>query len=430
MRKHSFAALVFLLSMQKLSAQSTDNLDVERTMSWLDAEKYDSLTGLVAPRASGYLNKEVFRHIRAALFYRGSIAIDTITTTNVGDKRIVSATLADVPCTLTLTFDGQHRLSQIYLDPPPYGRGYRDAAYADTAFYEERSVLVQSGPFILPGTLTLPRGKQNFPIVVFVHGSGSNNRDEALYALKPFRDISLGLAAKGIATLRYDKRTKVYPGASALPPGALMSIEAETTDDAHAAIALAATVPGVDTSGIYVLGHSLGGMMTPHIVAENPLLAGAIILSGPARPYWQTIEDQYRHFNMDESVRANALAQLAMIKRVDTVADPARMLLNEPAAWWAGLQHYDQLQTIRGLHQPVLLLQGQRDCQVPVSDIQLWEKAARRKKNVTVKVYPKLNHYYSEGKGEMSTSEEYYIPGTVPGYVVNDIAEWIQAVRK
>ncbi|MDZ7606573.1 MAG: hypothetical protein U5K79_13515 [Cyclobacteriaceae bacterium] len=58
--------------------------------------------------------------------------------------------------------------------------------------------------------MTLPKGKNSFPIVLFVHGSGPNDRDETIGPNKPFRDIAYGLAEKGIASLRYDKRTFVY----------------------------------------------------------------------------------------------------------------------------------------------------------------------------------------------------------------------------
>lgn len=52
----------------------------------------------------------------------------------------------------------------------------------------------------LPGTLTLPAGDKPAPAIVLVSGSGPNDRDETVGPLKPFQDLALGLAARGIAT--------------------------------------------------------------------------------------------------------------------------------------------------------------------------------------------------------------------------------------
>ncbi len=79
------------------------------------------------------------------------------------------------------------------------------------SLYPEEKVTVGVDPWTLPGTLTLPKtGTAPYPAVILVHGSGPNDRDETIGANKPFREIAEGLAAQGIAVLRYDKRTRVY----------------------------------------------------------------------------------------------------------------------------------------------------------------------------------------------------------------------------
>ena len=72
---------------------------------------------------------------------------------------------------------------------------------------EEKIILGKNTRYPLKGMLTLPEGEGPFPAVVLVHGSGSSNMDEKVGKLTPFRDISLGLAQRGVATIRYDKRS-------------------------------------------------------------------------------------------------------------------------------------------------------------------------------------------------------------------------------
>ena len=87
----------------------------------------------------------------------------------------------------------------------------------------------------------IPVGPPPFAGVVLVHGPGPNDRDESIYSNQVFRDLAEGLASRGIAVLRYDKRTKVY--------GEKMSeldftLQQETVEDAVRAAALHAPPAG------------------------------------------------------------------------------------------------------------------------------------------------------------------------------------------
>jgi hypothetical protein len=88
---------------------------------------------------------------------------------------------------------------------------YKPPPYADSSKFEEREISIGKGIWSLPGTLSLPKGVGFFPAVVLVHGSGPHDRDETIGPNKPFRDLANGLASRGIAVLRYEKRTKQYP---------------------------------------------------------------------------------------------------------------------------------------------------------------------------------------------------------------------------
>ncbi|HRP07471.1 MAG TPA: hypothetical protein PLL69_03195, partial [Gemmatimonadales bacterium] len=91
------------------------------------------------------------------------------------------------------------------------------------------------GPVELPGVLTLPDGVGPFPAVVIVHGSGPVDRDLTIGPNKPYRDIARGLAERGIAVLRYDKRSRVAPGWFG---GRTFTVRDEVIEDAVAALEL------------------------------------------------------------------------------------------------------------------------------------------------------------------------------------------------
>jgi dienelactone hydrolase len=429
MKTKLFILFFFLLGPSKLWAQHEDADKAHEIISDIRIENYDAIQDFIAPGAAQHLTPAVFKQIRQTMtFKNGEAGTGEFTSVKSKNGLVLTAKVSNgaLGLNINLTFNSTHQLVQVFLEPNSQGGmgKYKNPVYTDSTSYEEQPVLVQTGQFILPGTLTLPKGKKNFPVLVFVHGSGISNRDEALFVLKPFRDIAIGLAAKGIATLRYDKRNKVYGEAASVPEGKLLTISEETTDDARSAINLALTVPGADPKQVYLIGHSLGGMMTPKITAENPRLAGAIFLSGPARSFLQSIEDQYHHVQMNQTTLDGILKDIEIIKHLDTLQDKSRMLLQKPAAYWADLDTYKQLEVVKTLKQPLFFLQGERDYQVPPSDLELWRAAVKNKKNVTMKTYPKLNHFYTEGTG-ISSTQEYFNPANVPVYIIDDIAAWV-----
>ena len=158
----------------------------------------------------------------------------------------------------------------------------------------ESDVTIGTGEWALPGTLSMPKGKGPFPVLILVHGSGPNDRDETIGPNKPFRDLAWGIASKGIAVLRYDKRTKVYPEkVMALSGG--VTVKEETIDDAALATTLMQKTEGIDKNKIYVLGHSLGGNLIPRIAAETPGAAGYIVMAGSVRHLEDIMLEQYQY---------------------------------------------------------------------------------------------------------------------------------------
>lgn len=332
---------------------------------------------------------------------------------------------------IKVVLDGEGKVAGFFLLPASKPEGYTPPDYADLAFFveEERSV----GEPGLPATLTLPKGKGPFPAVVLVHGSGPHDRDETIGANKPFKDLAWGLATKGIAVLRYEKRTKAYPREMARM-AAKLTVEEEVIKDALAAVELLKKEGRIDPKAIFVLGHSLGAMLAPRIAAEGEGIAGIIMLAPNARGLPELMLEQTEYlFSLDgkiDSREAEKLEELRkMAERIRKLEiKDGEILLGASREYWRDLQTYDPIRTAQKLDIPMLILQGGRDYQVTVRDFEMWEEGLKGKGNVELKLYPKLNHLFIPGEGR-STPAEYSRPGHVAREVIEDIARWIGKVR-
>ncbi len=294
--------------------------------------------------------------------------------------------------------------------------------YSKPDAFQERQVIVGEGEWKLPGTLTVPVGPGPFPGIVLVHGNGPNDRDETVGGTKMFRDLAEGLASRGIAVLRYEKRNKQYTAKMAARAG--VTIREETVEDAVAAAALLRTQKEVDPKRVFVLGHSLGGYVAPRIAEEDGKLAGLIVMAGNVRPLEDVILEQSRASNMSNQQMDNLKKLIARIKALEAEDVDAPPILGMPVAYLLDLKGYDPaaLAAKRGI--PMLILQGERDFQVTMSDFALWKSGLGARKNVEYHSYPALNHVFVAGEGK-STEAEYRKPGHVAPEVIDDIAKWV-----
>jgi fermentation-respiration switch protein FrsA (DUF1100 family) len=105
-------------------------------------------------------------------------------------------------------------------------------------------------------------------------------------------------------------------------------------------------------------------------------------------------------------------------------SDPNQMLFGVYATYWLDMMAYDQIATAQNLDIPMLILQGERDYQVTMTDFELWQSTLADKPNVTFISYPTLNHLFLAGEGQ-STPTEYTLPSHIPIEVITDIVNWI-----
>lgn len=248
----------------------------------------------------------------------------------------------------------------------------------------------------LPCSVVLSGRSARPPMVVFVHGSGPTDRNETVLANRPFLDLSRQLAERGISSLRYDKRTFVYPKP-------VDTMDDETILDALSAVQLARTYADC----VYLMGHSLGAMLAP-VIASRIRLDGIVMMAAPARDLADVVQEQLEYLSPAETTAEQKEAAIGQMR--------------QQSPHYFQPQH--QVETAQGLHIPMLILQGERDYQVTMRDFRLWQQALDGQPMVSFASYPALNHLFLKGEGK-STPQEYSIPDTIPAQVADDIARFI-----
>jgi len=332
---------------------------------------------------------------------------------------------------IRVVFDQSKHIAGLFFAPATNAE-YAPPTYVKTDSFREKEVTIGTNEWALPGTLTTPVGNGPFPAVVLIHGSGPNDRDETLGPNKPFKDLAWGLASKGVAVLRYEKRTKQHPSKLASIPK--FTVKDEVIDDALAAVELLRKTEGIDAKRVFVLGHSLGGMLVPRIGRLDPNIAGLIVLAGPTRPLEDVLPEQLAYiFSIDGSVSPEEQKQLDQTKaQAATVkalkpddANSRTIVFGAPFSYWLDLRGYNPREAAKEIKQSLLILQGERDYQVTMDDFKRWNESLATKSNVTFKSYPSLNHLFIAGTGR-SMPSEYERAGHVDERVIEDIAAWIK----
>lgn len=337
-----------------------------------------------------------------------------------------------------VVFDGAGKVAGFFAQNPRLPTAaWLAPSYADAAKFTEEEVTVDAGGWPLPATLTVPKGKGPFPAVVLVHGSGPNDRDETIGPNKVFKDLAWGLASRGVAVLRYEKRTKVH----ALRLGPLVDsfgVREEVVEDALAALALLSRDARLDPRRLTLVGHSLGAQLAPMIALDAakrklPGPAALALLAPPARPLEDLVLEQSRYLaslepalsDEQKGVLAELEKAVARVKELPKGAkyEAAELPLGAPAAYWLSLAGYDPVAAAKAAGLPLLVLHGGRDYQVGAADAALWKAGIGSLKTATLKVFPALNHLFIAGKGTPSPAE-YSVAGHVDEAVVKAIADF------
>jgi uncharacterized protein len=303
------------------------------------------------------------------------------------------------------------------LFPPP--------PYALAASFHEESVIVGDSVRLL-GILTLPEGRGPFAAVVLLHGAGPHDKDATFLRNKIFRDIAQGLATRGVAVLRYDKRTRVYDKTMDLTT---LTVEEETLDDAWSAIRMLLSRKDIDTARLSLVGHGTGGMLVPRLASMHPEIKGIGLLAAPARRLEDALLDQFSFLaHSSDSLSASRRSTLDLqIRTVQSLREralpPTTMIGDVPASYYYALQDYDQTAVAASCPVPILVVQGGKDFQTPAGEFDLWKNALAQHPDTRYLLCEKCYHQLIETDADPSP-RNFTEAGHVSLAVIRELASW------
>ena len=321
------------------------------------------------------------------------------------------------------------------------------------------------GCLTLAGTLAVPGGSRTAAAVVLVSGTGPIDRDVTFAGHALFRTLAVALAARGIASLRFDKRGVGESGGDFS-----VATASDFVADVIGASDYLVVHEGFAAEHVGLLGHSEGGMVALTAAARAPRTAFCVSLAGPLLS------------GRDNAVRSFALLARGRIQRdseyeryvteMDTLLEIARSRepsgrereADELAARLAPLIISERTQLILGAKRlsgreffrllsspcldvalgweprqvvplvmcPVLILYGAMDVQAPGRENMCAAAALVRefgKSDWTVREIAGMNHAFQ--RCETGMPDEYTsIRQVMADEVAEDVAEWIKARRR
>ena len=321
--------------------------------------------------------------------------------------------------------------------------------------YNEEEVVVQNGPVRLGGTLTLPKGDGPFAAVIFLTGSGAQDRDETLFEHKPFLVISDHLTRNGFATLRLDDR-----GVGKSTGNLAASTIDDLAGDGAAALAYLKTRKEIRRIGF--LGHSEGGVTGPLAAVRTGEAAFVIMLAGTGVPGDEILMEQGQAGLRAAGASPQTLALqtkfhstfLPLVKAEKDTAELGRKVMaawqkmkaDDPQAAAADQQIAPQLQmfllpslqsfirhdprpVLSELTCPLLALNGTLDTQVLASqNLPAITGALAKAKHpdFTIVSLRHLNHLFQTAKSG-AVSEYGQIEETIAPQVLEMITSWLKS---
>lgn len=249
---------------------------------------------------------------------------------------------------------------------------------------EKKHFVLESNGYKLNAVYTYIDDGNAHPAVLLIAGSGPSDYDETIGVLKPFEDIAHGFAQEGINSLRVDKRTFGYAAEFDIKCG----IEEEYLDDCKAAIEYLKTQ---NISGLYLLGHSLGGQIATELATSIEGVDGMILFNSSARHLADIACDQYSALDPVNKESYTTYAEAA--KNATASSAKGYYYYSASDYYWVSYNQIDTAQNISNLNIKTLIINSKFDKQFFDEDLNLWSTLFSDSANVSICVYDDISHF-------------------------------------
>ncbi|KMT22883.1 serine aminopeptidase domain-containing protein [Clostridium cylindrosporum] len=284
--------------------------------------------------------------------------------------------------------------------------------------------------FEVKGELIKPKKvPKDMKTVVIVGGSGPTDRDGEVGNVHPYKDIAEGLALKGIASFRYDKRTLSHREHVSDKDYFNFTIKEEYLDDYNEIMKYLASRGDINKENIYVIGHSQGGYIIPMLEKANSSAKGYVFMGASFSPIEDLMVEQYEYLfslspNYPEDKKEEIMKELKdgnrKIKALDENSEDA-LILGASTKYWLSFKGYDPGKEASAIDKSMLFLQGLNDYQVREKELNKYKESLEGKTNASYITYEGLIHTFT--KGDM-TPNAYGEKEKVSQRVIDDIASF------
>jgi len=292
---------------------------------------------------------------------------------------------------------------------------------------DEQQLSLPTQPGALHGTLSLPARPSGSPVILMIAGSGPTDRDgnspTGLHS-DSYKLLAEGLAAKGITSLRVDKRGI---GESKEAMTAESNLRFQTyADDARDWMAALRQRTGAPC--VWLLGHSEGALVAEVVAQDQSSVCGLVLLSGAGRTAGDLLRVQFGQ-QLRDPLKQQAFDTVAALEKGQAVAAPPPQLM---ALFRPSVQPYliswlplDPAALLSRIKRPVLILQGDTDLQVSVEDARL---LAAAKPDAKLVILPGVNHILKLAPAERAANLATYTDPALPlaPGVVDMVANFVQ----